>query len=157
MQKFIVTGRARHGKDTVCALLRQPYQSSSEAFAPHAFAQLHQTHAYTTVQQCFEDRVRHRQAWFDMIRAYTHDNPARLAQDIFATCNVYCGLRSKVELDAILQAFPDCVVIWVDALARVGHTQDAIDITPADAHHILDNNGTHDDLRRRIQTLLFTP
>lgn len=146
--KLMVFGYKRHGKDTACEYLRDRYgltfaSSSYSACEIFLFDQLKEKYGYSTVQACFDDRHNHRSEWFDAIRAYNDDDLTRLAGQIFAGNDIYCGIRNKEEFDAAKSAGMFDVGVWIDAGKRLP-PEDASSMTlsMADADIVIDNNGT---------------
>jgi len=154
LPKLLIIGHGRHGKDTVCDILRDNYgfrfQSSSEFCArKFIYNELKQKYGYADYGQCYADRHNHRSEWYDMIHAYCQDDYARLGRDIFAENDIYCGLRNKAEFHAMRNTgvFDHC--IWVD---RSDHAppepRDSMNLEIWMANHVIDNNGDLENLRR---------
>lgn len=160
MLNLLVIGHARHGKDTVCEILRDKYgykfMSSSEYCAEHVvFPILGPIYGYHTWQDCFVDRSNHRAEWFNIIREYNGKNPARLGLEIFATYNIYCGLRNAEEMRALKLEKAYDVAIWVDASERVpAEDSSSNTITRDMADYSLSNNGTIEELQESIDVLM---
>jgi dephospho-CoA kinase len=148
--KLLVIGHARHGKDTVCEILRDEYgltfKSSSEFCAEKVvFPRMPR---YTTWQKCFADRANHRGEWFNVIAEYNAGDPGRLGREIFAEYDIYCGLRNVEEFRALKADH----VIWVDASKRQPLESTAsMTLTEEMADLWIDNNGDLDNLRSEIQ------
>lgn len=158
---IVVVGLARHGKDTVCEILRDSYglsfESSSRVLLEEViYPVLKDKYAYASKEECYEDRYSHRKEWFDLLAAYNAEDKAKLGKLIFSKYDVYCGLRNRHELDALVAAGLVNHIIWVDAEDRLGITEfcDSITITEDDANHILDNNQSLADLRFEIDLLM---
>ena len=86
--KLLVIGHGRHGKDTVCELLRDRYGysfESSSQFCSRLFIynQLKEKYGYADEQACYADRHNHRQEWYEAICAYNVPDAARLV--VFTT------------------------------------------------------------------------
>lgn len=151
--KIVVTGHARHGKDTVCKMLAEildvKWQSSSMVAAEKVvFPALKGPYGYDTVEECFEDRVNHRKEWFDLIVDYNTPDLARLGRDIFEQSSIYCGLRNIHELNALRAAGLVDLVIWVDASGRCeSESNDSCTIVMEDCEWTVYNDGTLDELR----------
>lgn len=143
--KLLILGYARHGKDSVSSLLcnRLGLRSMSSSF--HAAERLMMPllvpkYGYQTVEECFDDRVNHREEWYNAIRDYTRDDPARLAKEILSVADVYIGMRSMEEFKASVHLFD--FVLWVDASRRLPpETTKSCTVGPECAHYIIDNNG----------------
>jgi len=149
--KLLIIGHARHGKDTVCEmltdLLNLKFKSSSDFVNEKAvFPVLSKLYGYETLEECYEDRVNHRPEWFNLLRAYNGEDPARLGRELFNEYDVYCGLRNREEYQAMKRAGLFDLVIWVDASERLPlETSDSMELTMSDADIVIDNNA---DLNR---------
>jgi len=144
--KLLIIGHARHGKDTVCEILRDNYEfsfkSSSEICSEKViFPILSKRYRYKTLKQCFEDRVNHRSEWFTLIKAYNSNDPARLGKYIFSKYDIYCGLRSREEFLALKEEKVFDFSIWVDASKRKPPEDiSSFDIKEEDCDFIINNN-----------------
>jgi hypothetical protein len=159
LPKLLVIGHGRHGKDTVCELLRDRYQfvfRSSSDFCAERFIYLalRDKYGYNSYAQCYEDRHNHRTEWFDMIHDYCKDDYARLGREIFRENHIYCGLRNKAEFHAMRNTGVFDYCIWVDRsdyLPLEDRSSMNLDIWMAD--YVIDNNSTLDTLRRSVNDL----
>lgn len=175
LPRLLIMGYARHGKDTVCELLRDLYgfrfTSSSQFCAERVvFPALQERYAeltimekpdvpiYETAQQCFDDRANHRKLWYDLITAHNTPDLARLGREIFEGHDVYCGIRNAREFHALRNAGVFDVAIWVDASARglPAEGKDSCTVEPWMADFVLDNSGSLDDLSRNLGALMGT-
>ena len=100
--KLLVVGHGRHGKDTVCEILKNRYGFSFESSSQFCsrlfiFDNLKRKYGYNTEQECYADRHNHRAEWYDAICAYNALDGARLGKEIFKEHDIYCGLRNKKE------------------------------------------------------------
>jgi hypothetical protein len=159
LPKLLIIGHGRHGKDTVCDILRDQYgfqfQSSSEFCAQKfIYDELRHKYGYTSYAQCYQDRHNHRAEWYDMIHAYCEDDYTRLGRDIFAENDIYCGLRNKAEFHAMRNTGVFDYCIWVD---RSDHApledRSSMNLEIWMADYVIDNNGTLKDLRRNTLDL----
>lgn len=145
--KIIVMGYKRHGKDFACEYLNsmfgRTYSSSSwMACKLFLYEQLKTKYGYTSAEQCFNDRHNHRAEWFNAIRAYNDPDLCRLGKQIFASHDIYCGIRNREEFEALRDQKLFDYAVWVDATARIGEKEDitSMELTPDDADVIIDNN-----------------
>lgn len=167
LPKLLVIGHGRHGKDTVCDILKENYgfkfQSSSEFCAKKfIYNALKSKYGYKNYDECFVDRHNRRVEWFDLIHEYCRGDYARLGRDIFAENDIYCGLRNKAEFHAMRNTGVFDYCIWVD---RSDHLPPEdlksmnLEIWMAD--FVIDNNGTLEDLKRNtcelVRTLITRP
>jgi dephospho-CoA kinase len=160
LPKLLIIGHGRHGKDSVCEILREKFgyefQSSSEFCAEKfIYRELKDQYGYTTFQECYTDRHNHRAEWYDMIHAYCADDYARLGREIFADNDIYCGLRNKAEFHAMRNTGVFDYAIWVD---RGDHLppEDRSSMSPEIwmADYVIDNNGDLAALRRNTIELV---
>ena len=73
--KLLILGNARHGKDTLAELFNEhfglTFMSSSQASADFfLYDQLKDKYGYTSPEECFNDRVNHRDEWYLAICDY---------------------------------------------------------------------------------------
>ena len=162
--KILSLGNARHGKDTLAELFNEhfglTFMSSSQASADFfLYNQLKDKYGYTTSEECFEDRVNHRQEWYEAICHYNKDNRARLAQDILSRSNCYVGMRDKEEFKECVKRKLFDIIIWVDASKRLPlEPGTSFNIDMSDADIIVENNGTFEEFvekSKRIGKALF--
>ena len=154
--KILILGNARHGKDTLAELLADrfgmTYKSSSEmAMEIFLFDMLKEKHGYETMQECFEDRVNHRQIWYLSICDYNKDDRARLAKDILEGHDCYVGMRDLDEFKASKDLFD--VIIWVDASKRLGTSENTNKIPVSEADMVITNDGTFEDFKEKARLL----
>lgn len=162
LPKLLLIGHGRHGKDTVCEIYRDTYgfrfQSSSEFCAEKfIYEALKNKYGYTDFNQCYSDRHNHRQEWFEMIRDYSLEDPARLGIEIFQENDIYCGLRNKSEFHAMRNRGVFDYAIWVDrsdVLPLEEKTSMNLEIWMAD--YVVDNNGSLEQLKRNAILLMDT-
>ena len=154
LPRLLVIGHGRHGKDTVCEILRDNYgfrfQSSSEFCArKFIYDELKLKYAYADYEQCYRDRHNHRGEWYDMIHAYCKDDHARLGRDIFSENDIYCGLRNKSEFHAMRNTSVFDYCIWVDRSDHVPpEPRDSMNLEIWMANHVIDNNSDLEGLHR---------
>tara|TARA_R110000851_G_C13077180_1_gene565446 strand:- start:1674 stop:2168 length:495 start_codon:yes stop_codon:yes gene_type:complete len=158
--KLLIIGHARHGKDTVCDILKETYgfefRSSSHYMNEHViFPILSPIHGYQTLEECYEDRVNHRRSWYNLIRNHCGVDPARLARDIISDYDIYCGMRHREEFTASRREGLFDYVVWVDALERLpAESSDSMGLTRDDADMVIDNNGPLEKLPVNIAAFI---
>jgi dephospho-CoA kinase len=156
--KLIIAGHARHGKDTVCEILNNlfgyTFQSSSEvAMYEFLYDKLKVKYGYTTPTECFNDRLNHRQEWFQEICDYGKDDLTKLGRLIFSKVDIYCGIRNGLELKTLKEHNCFDYFVWVDASARLPlESTQSMTITTA-PDFTVDNNGSLEDLTYNVFTL----
>lgn len=159
LPKLLVAGHGRHGKDTVCEILKEEYGfkfESSSAFCARKFIydELKDKYAYSSYEECYADRHNHRAEWYDMIHAYCKEDHGRLGREIFAEYDIYCGLRNKAEFHAMRNTGVFDYCIWVDRsdyLPTEARTSMSLEIWMAD--YVIDNNGELNLLRKNVKDL----
>lgn len=145
--KLLILGHGRHGKDTVAEYLRDAhgvsFVSSSMFLAETVVRPALVAHGlvYDSLDECYADRVNHRELWRDIIAEHNRDDPARLAKAVLAVSDCYVGMRTDREYLAARPLFD--AVFWIDASAR-GLPNDPSLTIPfrSDQIVMIDNNGT---------------
>lgn len=157
--KILVIGHGRHGKDSVCEILRDLYGlrfTSSSWFCAERVLMPYfasQDKFYESVQACYDDRHNgdNRSTWFDQIRAFNTPDATALARGILEENDIYCGMRSADELISCRAANLFDAIWWVD---RSRHVQPepvtSCTVMPGMAHMVIDNNGTLEALRGQV-------
>lgn len=162
--KLLIIGNARHGKDTLAELFEEyfgvSFLSSSQAAADiFLYDLLKDKYGYKTSEECFNDRVNHREEWYLEICNYNKDNRARLANDITKRVDCYVGMRDKAEFDECKKQSIFNLVIWVDASGRLPEEPStSFNITKSDADIIIENNGSFEEFKekaKKIGSVLF--
>jgi hypothetical protein len=158
----MILGYARHGKDTVAEILRDnlglKFASSSFAAAEKVMRPFLAAKGitYNSLEECYADRVNHRQDWYEQIKAYNNPDGARLAREIYKDNDIYVGMRSEVELEAVRKEGLYDYSIWVDRSKHVAPESSAsCSITPAMANWVIDNNGTLEQLKVNTLSLYW--
>lgn len=143
--KLMIIGHGRHGKDTVCDLLKQygyNFTSSSLHCSKIVFEALKDKYGYKTKEECFEDRHSHRTEWFDIITEYNTLDRTRIAKEIYESNSLYAGMRNREEF---LQCKKEKVfdyAVWVDASKRLPpEDESSMNIKKEDCDFCIDNNG----------------
>lgn len=158
--KLLVLGHGRHGKDTVCEILRDKYSysfESSSKFCSKLFIydQLRHKYKYKNEEQCYEDRHNHRAEWYDAICEYNTPDAARLGREIFKAHDIYCGLRNKREFFAMKNTGVFDYAIWVDRSDHLPpESRDSMTIEQWMTDYTIDNNGTLKELEFNTQRLI---
>lgn len=158
--KLLIIGHGRHGKDTVCEILRDHYGysfESSSQFCSRLFIykELKDKYQYTSEEQCYTDRHNHRQEWYDAICAYNIPNAAKLGIEIFRQHDIYCGLRNKREYNAMRNIGVFNYAIWVDRSDHLpAEPSTSMSLEPWMADFVIDNNGKLDELLYNTTNLI---
>lgn len=159
--KLLITGHGRHGKDSVCDILSDTYGltfESSSHFLLERWVWLYLLTnyglSYPNAEACYADRGNHREEWFKAIVAYNTPDLTRLARNLYARHDIYCGMRNIAEFNAVKEAGLFDLAIWVDASKRLPAEPDSsMTITADDCDVVLDNNGTLAQLPRKTIAL----
>ena len=158
--KLLVIGHGRHGKDTVCEILRDKYGysfESSSQFCSKLFIydQLKDKYGYSDEEQCYADRHNHRAEWYDAICDYNVPDAARLGREIFKAHDIYCGLRNKREFFAMKNTGVFDKAIWVDRSDHLPpENKNSMSLEQWMADYTIDNNGTLKDLDFNTEQLI---
>jgi len=151
-KKLLIIGHGRHGKDTVCEMLRDKYNYSFESSSKFCstlfiYDQLKDRYEYVDEEQCYADRHNQRAEWYNAICAYNVPDASRLGREIFTAHDIYCGLRNKKEFHAMRNTGVFDYAIWVD---RSDHlpTEDpsSMSLEQWMADFTIDNNGSLEEL-----------
>lgn len=161
-KKILVMGYARHGKDTAADMIAQRYglsfTSSSMFCAEHVMMPHFEKHLmkYDSVEACYEDRINWRDTWYTTIRDYNRPDATALGRAIFEKHDIYCGLRSRAEFDALKNTGAFDISVWVDAQDRglPPESNDSCTVRPWMVDYVVDNGGSEGDLHFNIKQLL---
>ena len=159
-KKLLVIGHGRHGKDTVCEILRDKYGysfESSSKFCSKRFIydMLKKKYNYNDEEECYADRHNHRAEWYNAICDYNQPDAVKLGSDIFHEHDIYCGLRNKREYFAMRNTGVFDYAIWVDRSDYLPpESEESMSLKPWMADYHIDNNGTLNDLEFWIQDLM---
>ena len=159
-KKLLVIGHGRHGKDTVCEILRDRYDysfESSSQFCSKLFIydQLKDKYGYSSEEQCYADRHNHRAEWYDAICDYNVPDAATLGREMFAAYDIYCGLRNKREFFAMQNTGVFDYAIWVDrSKYLMPESKDSMSLEQWMADYTIDNNGTLEELEFNVDQLI---
>lgn len=159
-KKLLIIGHGRHGKDTVCEILRDRYGYSFESSSLFCsklfiFDSLRDTYEYADEEQCYADRHNHRAEWYDAICAYNVPDASRLGREIFAAHDIYCGLRNKREFHAMRNTGVFDYAIWIDRSDYLPKEDpSSMSLEPWMADFTIDNNGSLEELEFNIAQLM---
>jgi hypothetical protein len=160
LPKLLVIGHGRHGKDTVCDILKESYGfsfESSSQFCSKLFIydQLKDLYGYANEVECYADRHNHRAEWYNAICAYNVPDASRLGRDIFETHDIYCGLRNKKEYHAMRNTDVFDYAVWVDRSDHLTlEDPSSMSLEPWMADYTIDNNGTLEELHFNTHQLM---
>ena len=161
-KKLLVIGHGRHGKDTVCEILRDKYGysfESSSQFCSRLFIydMLKDKYGYETEEQCYADRHNHRQEWYEAICDYNVPDAATLGRAMFAEYDIYCGLRNRREFFAMQNTGVFDYAIWVDRSDHLPpESKKSMSLEHWMADFTIDNNGSLADLEFNVEQLMLS-
>ena len=156
MPKLLLIGAARWGKDTLAELLNEEFgytfESSSQSAANiFLYDLLKEKYGYKTPEECFEDRVNHRQEWYEAICEYNKDDKARLAKGILERSDCYVGMRDRYEIEECMRQGIFDLIIWVDASNRLPmEDASSFNIDKSCADIIIENDGTYEQFKEKV-------
>jgi len=160
--KLLIIGHGRHGKDTVCEILRDKYNYSFESSSQFCnklflFDMLKDKYNYKNEQECYEDRHKHRAEWYAAICKYNEKDGAKLGRAMFSEYDIYCGLRNKKEYHAMKNNKVFDYAIWVDRSDHLPlESSSSMSLEQWMADYTIDNNGTLETLEFNISQLVKT-
>ena len=160
MMKLMIIGYTRHGKDTVCEILRDKFEytfaSSSYTAAKHVlYPHLANKYGYKTFEECYADRHNHRAEWYERIKSINTPDRTKLGRIIYSENDIYCGIRNRSEFEALRDKGVFQVSIWVDASKRLPpESTSSMDLMKEDAMYVIDNNGTLEELEANVENLM---
>lgn len=151
--KLLVIGHGRHGKDTLCEVLRDDFDmnfvSSSEFCAKHVVWPVMKEYAYLDWRECYEDRHNHREKWFNAIADYNKHEPDRLAKAILEKHDIYCGMRNIKEFEVARQHFD--LIVWVENPRLKEESKDSFSIPRTEADLVIMNDGTKKQFQNKVR------
>ena len=109
-KKLLILGHARHGKDTVADMITEiteytSISSSRRLLDVFLFDTLRDKYglSYENSEEAYEDRINHREIWYNEISNFNKDDPSRLAKLIMEDYDIYIGLRSAREVEKCIE------------------------------------------------------
>ena len=156
--KLLIVGHGRHGKDTMAEILNQKFgisflSSSQAACDKFIYNELKDIKGYSSIKECFEDRINNRDYWYNRICEYNLNDRARLAKDIVGEADCYVGMRDYDEFKECLRQEIFDLIIWVDASDRLPLESGSFNIPKSDVDIIVDNNGTLEEFVNKVERL----
>ncbi len=100
--KILVIGHGRHGKDTFANMLVEKYNlkfiSASKFACKHIIFPAMRAN-YDTVEECYNDKVNHREYWKRLISEYNKEDKLKLVKEVLKESDIYVGLRDMQEYE----------------------------------------------------------
>jgi hypothetical protein len=159
MQKLLIIGHGRHGKDTVGEILRDYHGLnfvSSSWFCAEFVAERMGYGGANPVATAYADRHNFRDTWAKLITEYNNPDLTRTASEMIAQgYDMYVGMRKRAELEACVEAQIFDKIIWVDRRMHLPpEPASSMELTPRDATHFINNNGSLRDLWVEVDALI---
>jgi len=157
--KICIISHARWGKDTLGEFLLETHgikfaSSSQTANDLFIFDTLKDQYGYSTVEECFEDRINHRDEWYQMICDFNRDDRTKLARCILDRADAYVGMRDLQEMESAVAEKLFDHIIWVDASKRLPPEPiESFNIPQSFADITIDNNGTLEEFKLKAWEL----
>ena len=160
--KLLIIGHARHGKTEAAKILKRErgfqFKDSSKAAAEiFLYDKLKDKYGYKDFEECYEDRVNHREEWFNNICLFNKEDPARLAKEIMKKANIYCGMRSNKEIQKCVEdkVFDHIVNIFNPRLPKESSDSFDIDFDSLPKYHTINNDSDLVTLRLKLIRLIM--
>ena len=160
IMKLLIIGHARHGKTEAAKILKrerglQFHDSSKAAAEIFLYDLLKDKYGYKDFEECYKDRVNHRQEWFENICLFNKEDPARLAKEIMKDADIYCGMRSNVEIQKCIEdkVFDHIIQIYNPHLPKEASESFDIDFNALPQRYTIYNDSDLDTLKTRLMEL----
>jgi hypothetical protein len=159
MQKLLIIGHGRHGKDTVGEILRDyhgfNFVSSSWFCAGFVADRMGYT-GRDALGRAYAERHDYRGTWAKLITEYNNPDLTRTASEMLAQgYDMYVGMRKRAELEACKEAGIFDKIIWVDrSMYLPPEGAGSMELTAQDATHFINNNGSLRDLWVAVDALI---
>tara|TARA_R110001592_G_C13001838_1_gene735975 strand:+ start:47 stop:565 length:519 start_codon:yes stop_codon:yes gene_type:complete len=154
--KLLIIGNARHGKDSLAEIFRDKFgmtfESSSQSAADiFIYDLLKEKYRYNTPEECYEDRMNHRQEWYEAICEYNKGDKAKLAKGILERTGCYVGMRDRNEIKECIKQELFDLIVWVEASDRLpNEPSSSFNIDKGCADVIIENNGTYEEFHEKV-------
>lgn len=162
MVKVLIIGHARHGKNTVAQMLEQltglrPGSFIDVVLSSIVYPALKEKYGYINESACLQDKVHRSSEWVQLVREYNRSDPTRMARKLLHTHDIYVGMCSSAEATACIRAKLFDLIVWVDASGRLPTESDkSCMVDPSRVSLTINNNGSMDQLDRRVRWLALT-
>lgn len=162
--KLLILGHARHGKDTLAEIICDNSDlkfagSSMTSCEIFLFDILNKKYnlSYSSVKEAWEDRVNHRDKWYNEICAYNSEDKLRLVKDILKIADIYVGLRNHEEVEQAIKekSFDHIIGIYDYRKPLESKQSNTADVLKY-SDFIITNNGTIDDLKEKVIKLILS-
>lgn len=157
MKRILFVGHGRHGKDTACEVLARATGwknagTTSIYLTPHVVAEYQRLGLHHLVRDAYAHRHANRELWRRVGDEIRKDDPALLVKDALRVGPITGGCRGLPEIRAVRDESVVDLIVWVDASKRLP-PDPTVEFGPEWADVVVDNNGTEDAFRYKIQRL----
>lgn len=156
--KLAISGPGTCGKDTLAIWIGQNTsltyrQSTSQYMAPMIYQDMVKAgYPYKSLEECYQDRVRHRVYWAEWIDRYNQHDPAAAYRLCLENQDILTGVRKFREIKACREANLYDLGIWVE---RPGvPTDPTMEYGPSEMDIVILNNRTVEVLHSRAERLV---
>lgn len=147
--KTLIVGHTQSGKTTAANMISEMTGSkvaNSSEFIIRDYAKSIGQDPEVIQKQKF----RHRVQLYNFGRQIQAENPQYPVCEAIKEADIVAGIRNKDELDSVRDLFD--VVLWINRdCATKGETDN---LSPVDADITIDNNGSFDDLRDKLKSIV---
>jgi len=155
--KLIINGYARHGKDLVADLFVKNHGLTKldvSRLVAKDMVEEGYIGNYVSAEECYRDRVNHRDKWYEYIKLKRDVTPDAYFLDAVMRGDIYVGVRSLEEYYTNLDLFD--ASIWVDASGRglPKESSESCDLDARVAHDFyIDNSGTIEQTAEQVSAV----
>ncbi|AGO47415.1 hypothetical protein Phi19:3_gp011 [Cellulophaga phage phi19:3] len=160
---ILILGDARHGKDELAKFITNQTglkNDSSSRVALRVFLRdiLSRKYGlfYDNLEDAFNDRVNHREIWYNEICRYNSLDKLRLVRDVLSVANIYVGLRSALEVQEAKESkvFDHIIGVYNWRVKRESKESNTADLFRY-SDFIITNNGTLSDLENKVTNIIL--
>ena len=118
--KLSISGYGEHGKDELAKILKRisilKYTKSTSAYVKDEMFEYMKKlgFQYKDVEECYDDRINHREKWARFIDDFNEEDPARLYKRCLKDQDILTGVRRKHEFEAVKALDVIDICIWVE-------------------------------------------
>lgn len=161
--KILILGDARHGKDTLAEMIRDnsdySFASSSETALDIFLRDVLKDKyglEYSSRKEAYEDRVNHRDKWYNEICNYNKEDKLKLCKEIFKIADIYVGMRSHLEVEQGIdtELFDYIIGVYDYRKPREDSSSNTADVFKY-SDFVIMNNGDLDDLEEKVISIVL--
>ena len=161
--KILILGDARHGKDTLAEMIRDNsdyiFASSSETaldiFLKGVLKDKYGLE-YSSRKEAYEDRVNHRDKWYNEICNYNKEDKLKLCKEVFKIADIYVGMRGHLEVEQgiDIELFDYIIGVYDYRKPREDSSSNTADVFKY-SDFVIMNNGDLDDLEEKVISIVL--